>query len=99
MLSARKEWGGDHIITSIVEHVAVIETCKYLEDQGFKVTYLPVDSTGQISVDELIAAVTPTTVMVSLMHSNNETGTFHPIKETVTALRKQGAVHPVLVHT
>ena len=74
-----------------------------------QVTYLPVDETGRVSVAELVAAVTPTTAMVSLMHSNNETGTFHPIQETVAALRAHEAsaastdptraAHPVLVHT
>lgn len=71
---------GDHIITSSIEHVAILETCKYLEKEGFKVTYLPVDKEGIVSVSQVEAAIKPETTLISVMHVNNEIGTIQPLK-------------------
>jgi len=72
---------GNHIITSSIEHHAVYDTCKALEKEGFKVTYLPVNEVGLISVDNVVNALTPETILVSIMHANNEVGTIQPIAE------------------
>jgi cysteine desulfurase len=72
---------GNHIITSVIEHPAVIEVCKYLEKHDFKVTYLPVDRTGMISVNSLKKSITKDTILISIMHANNEVGTLQPISE------------------
>eukprot|EP00450_Noctiluca_scintillans_P029847 CAMPEP_0194538892 /NCGR_PEP_ID=MMETSP0253-20130528/78638_1 /TAXON_ID=2966 /ORGANISM="Noctiluca scintillans" /LENGTH=775 /DNA_ID=CAMNT_0039385085 /DNA_START=45 /DNA_END=2369 /DNA_ORIENTATION=+ len=79
----------DHIITQASEHVAVLETCKALERHGCKVTLLPVDGQGFVSPDAVEAAITPRTLCISIMHSNNETGTLQPIAEIVKRARKQ----------
>jgi len=70
---------GDHIITSRVEHKAVLQTCQYLEKQGFRVTYLPVDEYGLVNPDDVARAITGRTVLVSVMFANNEVGTIQPI--------------------
>lgn len=72
---------GNHIITSSIEHHAVLHTCQYLETVGFEVTYLPVDESGCISLEELASAIRPSTILVSIMFANNEIGTIEPIKE------------------
>ena len=72
---------GNHIITSSVEHHAVLNTCKYLESRGFRVTYLGVDHHGVINVDELRRSITDDTVLITVMAANNETGTIMPIEE------------------
>lgn len=72
---------GNHIITTNIEHPAVDETCKYLEKKGFKVTYLPVGEDGIIKVDDLKAAITDETILITVMHANNEIGTIQPIEE------------------
>jgi cysteine desulfurase len=72
---------GNHIITTNIEHPAVDETCKYLEKNGFKVTYLPVGEDGIIKVDDLKAAITDETILITVMHANNEIGTIQPIEE------------------
>lgn len=72
---------GDHIITCQTEHHAVVDVCKRLERDGFQVTYLPVDSTGLVSVDQIADAITERTVLVSIMTANNEIGTIQPIRE------------------
>ena len=82
---------GRHIITSAIEHPAVIEVCHYLETQGFTVTYLPVDNTGLVRVEDLQAALTPGTILVSIMHANNEVGTIQPIRELAAAAHQAGA--------
>jgi cysteine desulfurase len=72
---------GNHIITSSVEHHAVLHTCQYLEQRGFEVTYLPVDRYGRIRIEQLREAVRDTTVLISIMHVNNENGTIQPLEE------------------
>ncbi|KCZ70326.1 cysteine desulfurase NifS [Candidatus Methanoperedens nitroreducens] len=72
---------GDHIITSSIEHHAVLNTCKYLETQGFRVTYLPVNKDGLVNPDDVENAITPQTILISIMHANNEIGTIQPIEE------------------
>ncbi len=72
---------GDHIITSSIEHHAVLHTCKYLETQGFKVTYMPVDKDGLVNPEDVEKAITPGTILITLMHANNEIGTIQPIGE------------------
>ncbi len=77
----RNKKKGDHIITSSIEHHAVLNTCKYLEKQGFKVTYLPVSAEGLMNPAEVESAITPKTILISVMHANNEIGTIQPIEE------------------
>ncbi len=72
---------GNHIITQVTEHKAVLDSAKYLQSQGCKVTYLPVDRTGRISINDLKKAITDETVLISIMFANNEVGTIQPIKE------------------
>jgi len=85
----------NEIITSVIEHPAVLETARYLEKKGVKVSYVPVDGTGLIDLDFLRDAVTPRTALVSIMHANNEIGTIQPIKDVVRIAHDKGA----LVHT
>jgi cysteine desulfurase len=86
---------GNHIITSTVEHPAVLEVCQYLQTKGFEVTYVPVDAAGRVAVDAIAAAIRPHTLLISIMHANNEVGTIQPIAE-IAALARQ---HGVLMHT
>ncbi len=79
---------GDHIITTTVEHPAVLETCKALEKQGVRVTYLPVDHNGMLNLAELEAAITDKTILISVMWANNETGNLYPIEEIGAIARK-----------
>lgn len=72
---------GNHIITSQIEHPAVIEVCKYLENNGYRVSYISVDSDGIIHLDKLKEAITDETILISVMHANNETGSIQPIQE------------------
>lgn len=82
---------GNHIITTQIEHHAVIHTCEYLETQGFEVTYLPVNEYGQVSVDEIKSALTDRTILVSVMFGNNEVGVIQPIEEIGALLKEHGA--------
>ncbi|UOQ64895.1 IscS subfamily cysteine desulfurase [Hymenobacter volaticus] len=83
---------GNHIITATTEHKAVLDTCKHIEKLGGRVTYLPVNSEGLISLEELEAAMTPQTVLVTIMYGNNETGTIQPIREIAAIAHKHGAL-------
>jgi cysteine desulfurase len=86
---------GDHIIITQIEHPAIIEPCRFLERLGARVTQLPVDGTGRIDPDELGRAITPRTILVSIMHANNEVGTIQPIEDCARIAREHG----VLFHT
>ena len=83
---------GRHIITTAIEHPAVTEVCYYLQTQGFTVTTLPVDQYGRVSVEDLQQALTPETILVSIMHANNEVGTIQPIRELAEVAHQAGAV-------
>lgn len=88
---------GSHIITTAIEHAAVLEPCRELERQGYEVTYLRPDREGNISLEELEAALRPDTVLVSMMLVNNELGTILPVKEAAEVIRASGS--PALLHT
>ncbi len=83
---------GNHVITTAVEHPAVIEVCRYLEGHGFRVTYLPVDEFGMVHPQQVEDAITPETVLVSIMHANNEVGTILPISEIAEIAHRNGAL-------
>ncbi len=83
---------GNHIITSAIEHPAIMESCKYLAGQGFEITYLPVDSDGIVSLEELKKAIKSTTILISIMFANNEIGTIQPIQEIGAIAREKGIV-------
>lgn len=86
---------GNHIITTVTEHPAMLCTCEYLEKNGYEVTYLGIDDQGRLNPAELEAAIKDTTILVSIMMVNNEIGTIHPIKELAAIAKKHG----VLFHT
>jgi cysteine desulfurase len=86
---------GNHIITSVTEHKAVIDTCKRLEKQGYRVTYLPVQKDGRISLDDLKAALTDKTILITIMAANNEIGVIQPIAEIGAIAKEKG----ILFHT
>lgn len=86
---------GKHIITSKIEHHAVLHTCEYLEKRGFEITYVDVDENGIIKLDELRKAVRPDTILISVMFANNEIGTIEPVKEIGRIAREHG----ILFHT
>lgn len=86
---------GKHIITTKIEHHAILHTCEYLEKRGFEITYLNVDRDGLISLDELRTAIRPDTILISIMFANNEIGTIEPIKEIGEIAKEKG----VLFHT
>ncbi len=86
---------GNHIITSSIEHPAVIEVCKYLENEGFEITYLPVNPEGLVTPESLENAIKPGTILVSVMHANNETGTIQDIAELSGIAHR----HHILFHT
>ncbi|HQO80507.1 MAG TPA: cysteine desulfurase NifS [Deltaproteobacteria bacterium] len=91
---------GNHIITSSIEHHAVLETCKFLQGQGFSVTYLPVDGNGLVNPDDVKKAITAGTILISVMHGNNEIGTIEPIAEIGAVAREHGvAFHSDAVQT
>ena len=80
---------GKHIISTKIEHPAVLNTMKHLEDEGFEVTYLGTDGSGKISLDELDAALTPGTILVSIMHTNNEIGSLQPLEEAGKLIKEK----------
>lgn len=82
--------GGNHIITSAVEHPSVLHTCRFMEKLGFKVTYVPVDPYGRVDPDEVEKRITRKTVLISIMHANNEIGTIQPIREISRIARDKG---------
>ncbi len=86
---------GNHIITTKIEHHAILHTCEWLEKHGFEVTYLNVDEYGVVKLDELKEAIRPTTILISVMFANNEIGTIQPIKEIGEIAREHG----ILFHT
>lgn len=86
---------GNHIITSAIEHPAVIEVCRFLERKGFEVSYLPVDSYGLVDPDELRNAITAKTILISIMHANNEVGSIQPIAEIAEIAK----AHGIFFHT
>ena len=81
---------GDHVITSAVEHPAVTEVCRFLQSMGVRVTTLPVDATGRVDPAAVAAAIEPDTVLITVMHANNEVGTLQPIAEIAKLARKRG---------
>jgi len=86
---------GDHIITAVTEHKAILDTCKHLEKDGFRVTFLPVDNKGFVDLDDLRRAITDKTILISIMTANNEVGVIQDIKEIGAIARQRG----VLFHT
>ena len=86
---------GNHIITTSIEHPAVTEVCKYLETKGFSVSFLPVDKSGFVNPKDIKNAVTPHTILISVMHANNEVGTIQPIEEISEIAHKKG----IIVHS
>ncbi len=86
---------GNHIITSAIEHPAVIEVCRYLEEQGYKITYLPVDKYGLVNPKDVEKAITPQTILITIMQANNEIGTIEPIAEISEIAHR----HNVLIHS
>ena len=86
---------GNHIITSSVEHKAVLQTCKWLEDYGFDVTYLDVDRNGLVDLDELKSSIKNSTILISIMLANNETGVLQPIKEIAEIAKSKN----IILHT
>ncbi len=86
---------GNHIITSKIEHHAILHTCEWLEKNGFEITYVDVDENGALKLDELKKAIRPTTILISVMFANNEIGTIQPIKE-IGEIAKE---HGILFHT
>jgi cysteine desulfurase len=86
---------GNHVITQVTEHKAILDACKRLEKEGFQVTYLPVDKYGQVSADQVRAALTDKTILVSIMAANNEIGSLQPVKAIGKVCKEKG----VLFHT
>lgn len=86
---------GNHIITSVIEHPAVLNPCRFLEKDGYKISYIPVDGFGRILPSDIEKAVTSKTILVSVMHANNETGTIQPIKDISEICKNKG----ILFHT
>jgi cysteine desulfurase len=81
---------GNHIVTTAIEHHAVLNTCKALEAEGRRITYLPVGSDGAVRIEDVEKSLCPETVLVTVMHANNETGVFQPVEETAALAKKRG---------
>ena len=86
---------GNHIITSRIEHPAVLEVCSYLQKNDFEITYLPVDESGMVNLADVAAAVTSRTLLITIMHANNEVGTIQPISEIAQIAKEHG----IILHT
>jgi cysteine desulfurase len=86
---------GTHLITSSIEHPAILEVCRFMEGHGFSITILPVDTDGLVSLSDVAAAIRPDTIMISIMHANNEVGTIQPIAGIASLARRYG----ILMHT
>ena len=91
-IAMKNQAKGKHIITTTIEHHAVLHTCEYLEKQGFDVTYLPVDEYGLISLEELKKAIRKDTILVTIMFANNEIGTIEPIKAIGEIVKEKGII-------
>jgi cysteine desulfurase len=89
-LAEKNGFNGRHIITCVSEHSAVLDTCAYLENSGYALTYLPVDRHGLIDADQLEEAIRPSTLLVAIMYANNETGVLQPIREIASRTKKHG---------
>lgn len=83
---------GNHIITSKIEHHAVLRVCEYLETKGYEVTYIDVDKQGKVDLEQLQASIRPTTILISIMYANNEVGTIQPIKDIGRIAKKCGII-------
>jgi cysteine desulfurase len=83
---------GNHIVTTAIEHHAVLNTCKALEAEGFRVTYLPVGSDGAVRIEDVEKSLCPETILISVMHANNETGVLQPVEGIATLVKKRGIV-------
>jgi cysteine desulfurase len=94
-IARRNREQGRHIITTCVEHPAILETCRTLEKEGFSVTYLPVTGEGVVDMEALEAAIRPDTILISIMHANNEVGTIQPLEE----IGKLAAEEDIYLHT
>jgi len=81
---------GNHIITQVTEHKATLDTCKRLEKYGYEVTYLPVEKDGRINLDDLRRAITPKTILISIMYANNEIGVLQPVEEIGKIAKEKG---------
>jgi len=90
---------GNHIITSTIEHHAVLNTCQYLEKVGFEVTYLSVDQFGMVNIEDLEKAITDKTVLISIMLANNEIGTIEPVSEFAKSAKANAKHSRILFHT
>jgi cysteine desulfurase len=88
-------WRGGHVITTRIEHPSVIQPCRFLETLGAEITYIPVDGTGRVDPDDIRKAITAQTILISVMHANNEVGTIQPVAEIARVAREYG----VLFHT
>lgn len=86
------ETRGNHIVTTAIEHPAVLESCKFLQERGFTVTYLPVDSYGLVDTEDIKRAITDKTMLISVMHANNEVGTIEPIAE-ISKIARQKSIY------
>ena len=92
---AFSDYEGKHIITSVIEHSAILKTARFLEKLGYEVTYLPVGKEGLVSIDDVQSAIRPDTVLISIMHANNEIGTIQPLEEIGNLAKK----HNIVFHT
>ena len=94
-VAAARKGRGRHLVTSQIEHPAVLDTCAYLAQQGYTVTYVPVDAHGVVAPEAVREALTDETILVSIMYANNETGVLQPIADIASLVRQRG----ILMHT